>query len=135
MNQKITFATLLVAFSVFFICFTNASPIELSPRYIYIYYIAEFSKVFSGSVDFHESQSNVVTATVKFHAYPVSNFEIKIPYLKKQLISRGYIIPGVSQFEYEIKGRTLKDFIGKKVKAIRSDKVLEIEPIVPIEPY
>ncbi|CAG8568600.1 4193_t:CDS:1 [Diversispora eburnea] len=32
MNQKITFATILIAFSVFFICFTNASPIELSPR-------------------------------------------------------------------------------------------------------
>ncbi|RHZ74850.1 hypothetical protein Glove_219g143 [Diversispora epigaea] len=134
MIQKITFATILVAFSVFFICFTNASPIEYSPRSSVAF--ADFLTL-AGRVSFHEflNNDNVVVVVSGQFSYgftdATSKYEIQIPHLKKQLILH-INPPGTSPFEYVIEGKTLKFFIEKKVKVFRDGEVLVEERIVSV---
>ncbi|RHZ60286.1 hypothetical protein Glove_355g19 [Diversispora epigaea] len=133
MIQKITFATILVAFSVFFICFTNASPIKNSPHSSFAF--ADFPTL-AGGVIFYEFRNNdnvFVRVTWQFNdgfTDATSKYEIQIPHLKKQLISN-INPPGTPIFQYDIEGKTLKFFIEKKVKVFRDGEVLVEERIVP----
>ncbi|RHZ76505.1 hypothetical protein Glove_196g88 [Diversispora epigaea] len=126
MNQKITFATILVAFSIFFICFTNAFPIELSPRYEAGF--VDFTNAVTGRITFQQIPGNVIRIIGQFNSgiTNTGKYEIKIPGLKKRLI------PGTLPFFYEVEGKTINFFIGKKVKIFRNGKVLEQESIEPI---
>ncbi|RHZ76529.1 hypothetical protein Glove_196g13 [Diversispora epigaea] len=136
MNQKITFATILVAFSVFFICFTNAAPIELSPRSLTAY--AVFSKDVIGKINLYETQNYVgVGRSIEFTSGftdITSKYEIEFPDNLKLLISSSAITPPeTGKISFIIKGRTLKDFIRKKVEVLHNDKVLGKAKIVPDE--
>ncbi|RHZ55126.1 hypothetical protein Glove_420g116 [Diversispora epigaea] len=59
---------ILVAFSVFFICFTNASPIELSPRAPGDVTYVDFTKSVRGRATFTELYGKVVRALGQFSA-------------------------------------------------------------------
>ncbi|CAG8581385.1 11198_t:CDS:2 [Diversispora eburnea] len=68
MNQNIIFATILIAFSAFFIYFMNASPIELLPRAPSNIAYCDFTKDVIGQITFTELWNGCVRITTQFNA-------------------------------------------------------------------
>ncbi|RHZ60527.1 hypothetical protein Glove_352g4 [Diversispora epigaea] len=126
MNQRITFATILIAFSVFFICFTNASPIELSSRYDAAF--VDFTNAVTDRITFDQIPGNIVRIVGQFTSEftNIGKYEIEIPGLKN------INPPGAGTLSYDVEGKTLNFFIGKKVKISHNGKVLKRESIKPI---
>ncbi|CAG8534812.1 8631_t:CDS:1 [Diversispora eburnea] len=134
MNQKVAFVTILVAFSVFFICFTNASPIGLSPRSPGDLAFADFTtptfdaNIVTGRVTFTELFVETVRITGQFNTGFIdqtSKYEYQISGSKKELIS-GIIInpPGISPFQFDVENTTIQFFVGKKIKIFRNREVI-----------
>ncbi|RHZ76372.1 hypothetical protein Glove_198g17 [Diversispora epigaea] len=117
MNQKITFATVLVAFFIFFICFTNATPIELSPRVPGAVAFADFSKKVTGRITITELWNTCVRVTGQFNTgFPdrIHKYEYQLSGEEKGLISNDIIFPpGTAPFEKDIQDRTVEYFVGK----------------------
>ncbi|CAG8497409.1 1165_t:CDS:1 [Diversispora eburnea] len=133
MNQKIAFTTILVAFSVLFICFTNASPIGLSPRSPGSVAYVDFTKPILGRVTFTELRGQVVRVTGQFNTgFPdsTSKYEYQITGEEKGVIENDEIFPpGTSPFQFEVKNITIQFFVGKNLTIFRNSNVLETEPI------
>ncbi|RHZ76728.1 hypothetical protein Glove_194g55 [Diversispora epigaea] len=133
MNQKITFVTILVAFSVFFIYFTNASPIGLSPRAPGSVAYADFTKPILGRVTFTELWSKVVRVTGQFNTgFPdrTSKYEYQISGEEKELLSNdGIFPPGTAPYQHDFEDLTIQFFVGKNLTIFRNDEVIETEPI------
>ncbi|RHZ84218.1 hypothetical protein Glove_84g34 [Diversispora epigaea] len=133
MNQKITFATILVAFSVFFICFTNASPIELSPRAPGDVAYVDFTKSIRGRATFTELYGKIVRALGQFsEGFPdrTSKYEYQISGLDRTVIpSTDIFPPGTIAFQEDHKNKTIKSFAGKTLTFYRNGKIIESEII------
>ncbi|CAG8534832.1 8632_t:CDS:1 [Diversispora eburnea] len=144
MNQKITFATILVAFSVFFICFTNASPIGLSPRSPGEIAYADFgpsdftepffedkrsdTDIVCGKVMFFELRCEVVRITGQFFggfSDRTNKYEYQISGAEKKLIDSDLIYPpGTAPFQFDVKNKTMQDFCGKNLTIFCDDNVI-----------
>ncbi|RHZ85803.1 hypothetical protein Glove_60g63 [Diversispora epigaea] len=129
MNQKITFATVLVAFSVFFICFTNATPVEFSPRKPGAVAFADFTKKVTGRITITELWNTCVRITGQFNTgFPdrTHKYEYQLSGEEKGLISNDIIFPpGTAPFEKDIQGRTVEYFVGKTLSIFCNGVVIE----------
>ncbi|RHZ74783.1 hypothetical protein Glove_219g55 [Diversispora epigaea] len=134
MNQKITFATILVTFSVFFICFTNASPVELSPRSPGQVAYADFTKPMTGRVTVTELWGRVCRITAQFNTGFVdrtSKYEFQVSGSPRELIDSSVIFPpGSAPVQYDVKDRTIAFFIGKTLSILRNGVVIEKRPFI-----
>ncbi|RHZ69961.1 hypothetical protein Glove_276g106 [Diversispora epigaea] len=137
MNQKITFATILVAFSVFFIYFTNASPIELSPRVPGDVAFVDFTKNITGRITLTELWNNTVRVTGQLNTgFPdrTSKYEYQLSGEEKELISSDYIFPpGTAPFQDDLKNKTVNWFVGKTLSFFRDGVVIEAEIIILVK--
>ncbi|RHZ88389.1 hypothetical protein Glove_23g92 [Diversispora epigaea] len=134
MNQKITFPTILVAFSVFFICLTNASPVELSPRSPGQVAYVDFTNPILGRVTVTELWGRVCRITGQFNTGFVdrtSKYEFQISGSARQPIDSAIIFPpGTAPFQFDVKDKTIAYFIGKTLSILRNGVVIEKRPII-----
>ncbi|CAG8602134.1 11616_t:CDS:2 [Diversispora eburnea] len=112
MNQKITFATILVAFSAFFIYFTDASPIGLSPRQPGSVAYCDFTNDVTGRITITELWSGSVRITGQFNTgFPdrTSKYEYQLSGEERGEIESDIIFPpGTAPFQCDYKDKTVK---------------------------
>ncbi|RHZ69963.1 hypothetical protein Glove_276g102 [Diversispora epigaea] len=129
MNQKITFATILVAFSVFFICFTNASPIELSPRAPGSVCYADFKRAISGRITATELWGKTLRITGQLNTgFPnrICKYEFQVTgHPKKPVPSNIIFPPGTAPFQFDLTNEGIENVAGKTVTFFCSGKFID----------
>ncbi|CAG8528358.1 10556_t:CDS:1 [Diversispora eburnea] len=133
MNQKITFSTILVALTLFFICFTNASPIELSPRVVGQGVYADFT-ILSGRVNVYEFQPGVVRFWGQFNTginNPNGVYELVVSgpnTITPQRIPQSLISPpGTAAFQFDY-NRGIEAFAGRTLTVRLDGNPIETVP-------
>ncbi|RHZ83525.1 hypothetical protein Glove_91g53 [Diversispora epigaea] len=148
MIQKITFAVILVAFSLFFICLTNASPVELTPRdcgdEAYICFeghehdnkeYEEHDDCVTGKILITEVKEDCLKVTGKFDTGFEDGclYEYQVEGCEKKEIPSGVISsPGTCLFDFYVKG-SIHDVVGKTLKIYREGKCIADECFEKVE--
>ncbi|CAG8528433.1 10560_t:CDS:1 [Diversispora eburnea] len=136
MNQKITFSTILVALTLFFVCFSNAAPIELSPRVVGQLVYADFIKL-SGRVTVYEYKTGTVRFWGQFNTgitNPNGKYELVVSgppasTIPPQVIPQSLIKPpGTAAFQWDY-NKGIEAFAGKTL-SVRFTSVSNVVTIL-----
>ncbi|CAG8565229.1 8468_t:CDS:1 [Diversispora eburnea] len=133
MIQKTKFAVILVAFSLFFTCFTNASPFELTSRVIgavgcisFKEHNHEYSDCVVGEIHICELKLDTCKVTGQFNQgfKEGCKYEYQVEGCDKKEIPCGMICaPGTLAFEFYVKAK-LHEYFGRHVKIYENGKCI-----------
>ncbi|RHZ83956.1 hypothetical protein Glove_86g215 [Diversispora epigaea] len=147
MIQKTTFAVILVAFSLFFICFTNASPVELTPRdcgdVAYVKFdghecdheLEEHGDCITGEIHMTEIKEDCLKVTGQFNTGFKDGcvYEYQVDGCDIEEIPSGLIYsPGTCAYEFYVKG-SIHDIAGKTLKIYRDGECIAEKCIDKVE--
>ncbi|CAG8528398.1 10558_t:CDS:1 [Diversispora eburnea] len=135
MNQKITFSTILVVLTLFFVCFTNAAPIEARAAGQVVY--VDFLSPTTGRTTVTEWQTGKCRMLGQFNSgITPGTYELRVSGTPTRTISIPQALiypPGIAAFQFDF-DLTIQAFAGRTLSLVRTSPapsvVVETRPFI-----